>query len=128
MHQHQAVLGMVHGVADLLGGQTHVDRVQHGADHRHGKEALQCAVTVPVEQGHGIARFDSGLDQHIGQALDTLHQGRVGVAQLVGVDDFLTGLITHAGKQQTLDQQRIAIGPGCRGNDAGIDHRRDLHS
>ncbi|MNC20255.1 hypothetical protein D3C75_681990 [compost metagenome] len=128
MYQDQAVLGMVHGVAHLLGGQPHVHRVQHRPQHRHGKEALQRPVAVPVEQGHGVARLDPGGGQHIGQPLNAFEQRGVGVAQLVGVDDFLVGLVAHARQQQALDQQRIGIGLLGRGHDARGNHVGGLHS
>ncbi|MNT25656.1 hypothetical protein D3C72_1611850 [compost metagenome] len=79
MHQHQAIFSMVHGVADLLGRQAHIDRVQYRANHRHGKETLQRPVAVPVKQGHGVAGFDPGLNQDIGQALNAFEQGRIAV-------------------------------------------------
>ena len=128
MHQYQAVLGMVHGVAHLLGGQPYVYRVQHRTQHRYGEEAFKGPMAVPVEQGHGVARLDPGGGQYIGQPLDAFEQRGVGVAQLVGVDDFLVGLVAHARQQQALDQQRIGVGLLGRRHDASGDHVGGLHS
>ncbi|MNE36551.1 hypothetical protein D3C80_1303640 [compost metagenome] len=116
MHQDDVVLGMVHGVEDLLRRQAHVHRVQHRAEHRHGEEALQRAVAVPVEQGHGVAGLDAGGAQRVGQALDALVEGAVVVAQLVGIDDFLVWLVAHPGQQQALDQQLVVVGTLRRRN------------
>ncbi|MNI52513.1 hypothetical protein D3C73_1073040 [compost metagenome] len=110
MHQHQVILGMVHGEQHLLGRQANVHRVQHRPDHRHGEETLQVAVTVPIEHGYGVPGLDSGGSQRIGQATDTLVQGLIAVAQLVGIDDLPPRLVAHAGQQQLLDQQRIGVG------------------
>ncbi|MNL60881.1 hypothetical protein D3C87_1847340 [compost metagenome] len=110
MHQHQVILGVVHGEQHLLRRQANVHRVQHRADHRHGEEAFQVAVAVPIEQGHGVTGLDPGRRQRIGQAANTLVEGLVAVAQLVGVDDFPARLVAHAGQQQLLDQQGIGIG------------------
>jgi hypothetical protein len=86
--QHKAVLGVVHGVEDLLRRQAHVDGVDHRADHRDGEHAFQVTVAVPVHHRHGVTRLDPGFGQHVGQARDPFDQGRIGVAQLVAVDDF----------------------------------------
>ena len=39
--QHHAILGVVHGVENLLRRQAHVDRVHHRANHRDGEHALR---------------------------------------------------------------------------------------
>ncbi|BBP66967.1 hypothetical protein PHLH5_45080 [Pseudomonas sp. Cab53] len=120
--QHEAVLGVVHGVEDLLRRQTHVDGVDHGPDHRDGEHALQVAMAVPVHHRHGIARLDPGLGQDIGQARDPFDQRRVAVAQLVTVDDLAGFLITGTGHQQSFDQQRILISAFGWGNNASLQH------
>ncbi|MCY1246829.1 hypothetical protein D9M72_601020 [compost metagenome] len=84
--------------------------MQHRADHRHGEEAFQVAVAVPIEQGHGVTGLDPGCGQRIGQAANTLVESLVAVAQLVGVDDFPARLVAHPGQQQLLDQQGVGIG------------------
>ncbi|MNN33516.1 hypothetical protein D3C81_1472780 [compost metagenome] len=122
MHQHQVILGVVHGEEHLLRRQANVHGVQYRADHRHGKETLQVAVAVPVEQGHGVPGLDAGGGQGVGQAADPLIEGLVAVAQFVGVDDFPPWLVAHPGQQQLLDQQRIGIGAGGRWNDFCRDH------
>ncbi|MNE89798.1 hypothetical protein D3C80_1872490 [compost metagenome] len=90
--------------------------MQHRADHRHGEEALQVAVAVPIEQCDSIARLDAGCDQRIGQAADALVERAVVVAQFVGVDDLLLGRVARTREQQAFDQQRVVVGAFCRGN------------
>ncbi|MNZ89996.1 hypothetical protein D3C78_1089440 [compost metagenome] len=113
MHQHHVILGVVHGVEHLLGREADVDRVQHRANHRHGKETLKVAVAVPIEQGHGIPCLDACVDQGIGQAPDPLVERAVVVAQLVCVDDLLLRCVAGPREQQAFDQQGIAVSAFC---------------
>ncbi|MNP40422.1 hypothetical protein D3C76_1340640 [compost metagenome] len=122
MHQHQVIFGVVHGVQHLLWRQAHIDRVQHRTDHRHGKEALQVAVAVPIEQGHGVPGLDPGVDQRVGQLADALIERAVVVAQLVRVDDLLVGRIARAREQQAFDQQWVVVGAFCRRDYFCIQH------
>lgn len=128
MRQYPPILGVVHGVAHLLAGQPHVHRMQNRAQHWYGKETFQCPVAVPVEQCHRVARLDPGRGQHVGQPLDAFQQRGVGVAQLVGVDDFLVGLVAHTRQQQAFDQQRIGIGLLGPGHDASGEYVGGHHS
>jgi len=120
--QHEAVLGVVHGVEDLLRRQPYVDGVNHRAEHRDGEHAFQVAMAVPVHHRHGVPRLHPGRRQHVGQPRNPLDQGRIAVTQLVTVDDLAGFLVTGAGHQQPLDQQWILVGPIGRGNDASLQH------
>jgi len=97
--QHELVFGVVHGEQDLIRGQAHVDGVNHRADHRDRKHALQVAMAVPVHYRHGVTRLYAGRRQHVGQPRNTLDQGRVAVTQLVTVDDLAGFLVTHTRHQ-----------------------------
>ena len=70
----------------------------------------------------GVARLHPGSTQHIGQAPNPLVEVAVGVAQLVGVDDFLVGLVAHTRQQQALDQQRCIVGIVSGSNQTGLQH------
>ena len=59
MDQQHVVFGMVDRVEDLFGGQLDVDGVQYRSDHRHGEEAFQVAVAVPVHDRNRIALLDA---------------------------------------------------------------------
>ncbi len=120
--QHEAVIGVIHGVKDLIRGEPHVDGMHHGANHRNGEHAFQIAVAVPVHHRHSIARLDASCGQHVGQPRDTLIQGAVVVTQLVTVDDLAGALVAHAGQQQALDQQGILIGVRRGLDDTGLQH------
>ena len=96
MHQHQVVLGVIHGVEHLIRRKANVDRVQHCANHGHRKKTFQVAVAIPVKHGDRIPGLDSGSGQGVGQSVDTLVQGLVAVTQFVGVDDFIARLIASA--------------------------------
>ena len=80
---------VVDGVQDLLGRQADVDGVQHGAHHRHAKEALQVAVAVPVHHRHRVARLDAEAGEPGRQPADALEQRSVVEALHVAVDDLL---------------------------------------
>ncbi|MNP14388.1 hypothetical protein D3C76_1067100 [compost metagenome] len=113
MHQHQVILGVVHGVGHLLRRQANVHRVQHRANHRHGEEAFQRTVAVPVQQRDSVTGLHAGRAQHVGQAPHPLLELAVAVAQRVGVDDLLVRLVPHTRHQQAFDQQGVGIGAGC---------------
>ena len=115
VHQHEAILGVVHGVEDLLRGEADIDGMQHRPDHRDGEHAFQVAMAVPVHHRHRVAGLHPGLAEYVGQARDALVEGGVAVAHLVAVDDFMTLFVTTAGKHQALDQQRILISAGGAG-------------
>ena len=121
--QHEAVLGVVHGVEDLFRRQAHVDGVDHRADHRDGEHAFQITMAVPVHHRHGIAGLDAGRRQHVGQPCDPFDQGRIAVAQLVAVNDLAGFLITSAGHQQPFDQQRILVSAFGWGDNASLQHK-----
>ncbi|MNF85529.1 hypothetical protein D3C84_679280 [compost metagenome] len=110
MHEHQVVLGMVHGEEHLIRRKTDVHGMQHRADHRHGKETFQVAMAIPVKQGHRVPGLDAGSGQGVGQLAYPLVERLVAVAQLVGIHDFPARLVAHAGQQQLLDQQGIGVG------------------
>ena len=120
--QHEAVVGVVHGVEDLIRRQPHVDGVHHRADHRDGEHAFEVAMAVPVHHRHRIARLDPGRGQHVGQPRDPFVEGAVVVTQLVAVDDFPAALVAHAGQQQALDQQGILVGVRRGLDDTGLQH------
>ena len=113
---------MVHGVQNLIGREANVDGVQHRSDHRDGEHTLQVAVAVPVHHRHGITGLDPGLSQYVGQSSNPLIEGGIAVAHLVAVNDFTTFLITDAGQQQALDQQRSLMSIRGGGNQTGLQH------
>ncbi|MCY1365184.1 hypothetical protein D9M69_520200 [compost metagenome] len=116
VHQDQAILGVVHGVENLLGGKADVHRVQHRTDHGYGEEAFQVAMAVPIQQRHDISGLDSRRRQGVGEPLDPLVERPIVVAQLVGVNDLLLGLMAHPRQQQILDQQWVVVGALRRRN------------
>nr|WP_136634036.1 hypothetical protein [Marinobacter sp. DS40M8] len=122
MDHHQVVFCMVHGVDDLLGRQAYVHRMQHGANHRDGKEAFQVPGRIPVHHSNGIAPFDTRVGEGVGQSVDTFNQVGIGVLAAVGVDDFLVGRVPGAGKKQLFDQQWVLVSVVCRLQDAGLCH------
>ncbi|SST09101.1 Uncharacterised protein [Acinetobacter baumannii] len=122
VHQHEAILGVVHGVEDLFRGEADVDGMQHRPDHRDGEHAFQVAMAVPVHHRHRVAGLHPGLAEYVGQARDALVEGGVAVAHLVAVDDFMTLFVTTAGKHQALDQQRILISAGGGRDETGLQH------
>ncbi len=120
--QHEAVIGVIHGVKDLVRREPHVDGMHHGANHRNGEHAFQIAVAVPVHHRHGVTCLHAGCSQHVGQPRDTLIQGAVVVTQLVTVDDLAGALVAHAGQQQALDQQRVLVSVRRGLDDTGLQH------
>jgi len=79
-------------------------------------------VAVPVHHGNGITGLDPGFGEHIGQARDPLDQSRIGVAQLVAIDDFPGLLITGPGHEQAFDQQRILVRTFGGRDNTGLQH------
>ena len=120
--QHEAVIGVVHGVEDLVRRKADVDGVQHRTDHRDGEHALEVTVAVPVHYRHGVTGLHAGLGEHVGQSRNTLVEGGIAVTHGVAVDDFPAFLVTAARQQQALDQQRVLVGVLCSGDDAGFQH------
>ena len=108
--QQDIVFGMVDGVEDLLRREAHVDGMQHRPDHRHGEEALQVAMGVPVHDRHRIARLHPLGYQGIGQPPDPLVQVAIGIAEGPAVDDLLLRGVHHWAEEQVFDQQGVVIG------------------
>ncbi len=119
----EAILGMVHGVEDLLGRQAHVDGMHHGSNHRNGEHAFQVAVAVPVHHGHGIPGLDPSRGQHVGQPRDALVEGAVVETQPVAIDDLAATLVTLPREQQALDQQRVLVGILGGFDHSGLQHK-----
>ncbi len=95
--QHQAVIGMIDGVSDLLGGKPDVHGVNDRANHRDGKHAFQITVTVPVHDRHRVTGLYTRSRQHIGQTADALFKGRVAVADGITVNNLTRLFIATAG-------------------------------
>ena len=108
--QQHVGLGVVQRVQDLLRAEAHIHRLQDGTHHRHGEEAFEVTMAVPIHHRHRLAGFDTEAGQHVGQPADTLVQRTVGVAQLALVGDLLRRRDGQRGEQQLLDEQRIAVG------------------
>ena len=83
-------------------------------------------MAVPVHHGHGIPCFDSRLCQYVSQARYPLNKGRVGVAQLVPVDDLAGFLVAGARHQQPLDQQRVLVRAFGWRNHASLQHKNSF--
>ena len=109
-NQDDIVFGVIDGVEQLFRRQSDVDRVQDSAHHGNGKETFQVAVAVPVHHGHGLAGFDAGRGQHVGQLVDALIEVAVSVAHLVPIDDFLVWRILKRCPEDVFDEQGISIG------------------
>ena len=58
---------MLNRVSHLFLGQTDIQGVKNGADHRNGEIELQVAVAVPVHYGHRIAGLDPNVSKKIGK-------------------------------------------------------------
>ncbi len=110
VHEDQVVVRMIDRVENLLRRQAHVDAVKHGAHHRYREEALEVAVTVPVEHRYRISgahpeRFETGR-----QLPDAPAQCEVVVAHAIAIDDLAPGCIGQGRVQQLLDEQRVGVG------------------
>ncbi|MCY1444470.1 hypothetical protein D9M71_609430 [compost metagenome] len=73
-------------------------------------------MAVPIQQRHDISGLDSRRRQGVGEPLDPLVERPIVVAQLVGVNDLLLGLMAHPRQQQILDQQWVVVGALRRRN------------
>ena len=106
---------VVDRVQDLVGRDAHVDRVQHGAHHRHGEEALEIAVAVPVHHRDRGARLDAERGERRSEAADALGERCVRVADAVGVDDLLRGRLRDAAGEDLADRQAARRSPTASG-------------
>ena len=120
VHQDDVVAGVIDGVENLLGGKPHVDSVQGGAHHGHGKEAFEIAVAVEVHDRHGVAGLNAELGQAAGQSANSLAEDAIAVARLRPIDDLLLGRAGERRLQQVLDQQCTGMG-----RSAPLDQVRD---
>jgi len=102
-------LGVVESVENLLGIQAHIDRLQDGTHHRHGKEAFEIAMAIPVHDRHSVPGLDAEAGQPTGQTADPLTQRAVRVAHLSLVANLLLWRDRQGRVQQLLDEQRIGI-------------------
>ena len=80
MAKDQVIFGVVDRVEDLLRRQADINCVQCRADHRHGKEAFQIAVAVPVHYRNGIAMLYTQGSQSICKPVKSLSELAIGVA------------------------------------------------
>jgi hypothetical protein len=103
------VLRMVHRIEDLFRRQTPVLCMKDRPHHGDGKEALQIAMAVVIEDANGIARIDSQLRQAVGQAVDPLVEFPVGETDPVPVDDLLVGGKEERRFEQVFDDQLIPV-------------------
>ena len=79
VHQHNVVFGVVHRVNNLFWGQSNIDRMQNGTNHRNGKETLQVSGRIPVHHRNRITRFNTGIRQGVCQTMDSFNQVGIGV-------------------------------------------------
>ncbi|MBS1144435.1 MAG: hypothetical protein H6R14_1841 [Proteobacteria bacterium] len=108
--QQHVGLGVVQRVQDLLRAQADIHRLQDRPHHRHGEEAFEVAMAVPVHHRHGLPGLDAQPGQAVGQPADALVERAVVVAQPALVRDFLFRRDGQRRQQQLLDEQRILIG------------------
>ncbi len=126
VHQQYLCLGVVDGVEDLLGRQTHVYGHQHRTHHGNGEVALEVAVAVPVHHSDGVAGTDAERAQGVGELRDTVVQGPIVEPLEIPINDFLVRCHREWRVQQLLDQQRISVCARRRLNEiVGVDGRHD---
>ena len=109
MYQDDVIFGVIDGIEDLIWRKTHIDGMEHGSDHRHGIEAFEVAVTVPVHNRNGISGLDAEFSEGVGETADPLAQGTIIEAQLVAVHNLLGGVVYDRISEQVFNQQRIGI-------------------
>ena len=89
-------------------------RLQHRTHHRHGEEAFEIAVAVPIHHRDGIARADPGIAQCIGQATDPGGQVADRVADMLRVQGF--PLPNDPEAQDGIGPSPRPTGDGARGH------------
>ena len=67
VHQDDAIVGVVDDEGELVGMQAEVQRVEHGARHRHAEVRLEVLMMIPRERRHAIARPDAQRAERAGQ-------------------------------------------------------------
>ena len=102
-------------VGDVVGHEADVHRLQDRAHHGNCEIAFVIAVAVPFEHGDDVALLDADLREAAGEPADAFSKGAEGPAPQIAKDDLLIGRARHRAVQKVLDQQRIDIGRGRRG-------------
>ena len=100
------VLGVIDRVEHLLGRDPDVHRVQHRTHHRHGEEAFEVAVAVPVHDRDRRTRADAERDERGREAVHALAERGIRVAQPIGVDDLLCARGGEAVGEDLADRKR----------------------
>src|SRR5262249_29982901 len=99
--------GVVHRVADLLGGQTHVHRLQHGAEDGDGEEAFEEPRRVPVHDRDGVAGLHAEARERAPQPRDALSERRIVVARHVSIRDVVPRRLPRRNEEEILDEKRV---------------------
>jgi len=109
MDQDDLVFRMIHRIEDLLGRKPPVLGMHDGAHHGYGKETLQIAVAVVIEDAYPVSGPNADLFQAVGQAMNPFVEGPVGKTHLVPVNDFLVRGKRQWHFEDVLDQQLILV-------------------
>ena len=76
VHQDHVVFGVVDHVGELLGEETDVQRMQHGAHARDGKVGFEMFLVVPLESGDTVAGTDAQSFQRGGELFGSFRNVR----------------------------------------------------
>ncbi len=115
LDDHDAVLGVVGDVRELLGKEADVERVQHRAHRGHREVRLEMLLRVPAEGRDAIAGGDAEPRERRRQALGTL--GDVGEARV-------TRVVVRAGRDRALRMHRPSVREEVGDGEGVILHRR----
>ena len=107
------ILGMVGDVGHMVGRQTRIDGVQHGAQAGDAEIELEMAMGVPSKGADAIAELDAQTLQRLGDLLGALGGILVAVAVDRALDragdDLDVGVIGRGEIDHLRNQQRAVL-------------------